>query len=55
MSTESHHYSQNKDKVYGWIKEFQETRNDDVQLKLVKHYEALVRSLSRKFSKGRAR
>lgn len=53
MSTESHHYSQNKDKVYGWIKEFQETRNDDVQLKLVKHYEALVRSLSRKFSKGR--
>lgn len=53
MSTESLPYNQNKDNIYIWIEEYQRTGDEDAQLKLVKHFEALVRSLSRKFSKGR--
>ncbi|GAF11775.1 RNA polymerase sigma factor SigB [Bacillus sp. JCM 19046] len=53
MSTESLPYNQNKDNIYIWIEEYQRTGNEEVQVQLVKHFEALVRSLSRKFSKGR--
>ncbi|ADC49897.1 MULTISPECIES: RNA polymerase sigma factor SigB [Alkalihalophilus] len=53
MSTESLPHKQNKDEVYEWIRLYQETGEEEVQVKLVKHYEALVRSLARKFSKGR--
>jgi RNA polymerase sigma-B factor len=53
MSNESSRHSQNNEEIYEWIKDYQEHDNPDSQLKLVKHYEALVRSLSRKFSKGR--
>ncbi|WP_059105949.1 RNA polymerase sigma factor SigB [Shouchella shacheensis] len=53
MPTEPLPYNQNKDNIYAWISEYQETGDEVVQLKLVRHFEALVRSLSRKFSKGR--
>ncbi len=53
MSTESLPYNQNKDDIYKWIEEYQRTGSEEVQVRLVKHFEALVRSLSRKFSKGR--
>ncbi len=53
VSTESLPYNQNKDEIYHWIEEYQRTGNEEVQIRLVKHFEALVRSLSRKFSKGR--
>ncbi|ALA52014.1 RNA polymerase sigma factor SigB [Shouchella clausii] len=53
MSTESLPYSQNKDDIYLWIEQYQKTGSEEAQIKLVNHFEALVRSLSRKFSKGR--
>ncbi|MBP3953304.1 RNA polymerase sigma factor SigB [Bacillus suaedae] len=53
MSTESLQHSRNNEEVYEWISQYQKNGDSDVQLKIVKHYEALVRSLSRKFSKGR--
>jgi RNA polymerase sigma-B factor len=39
--------------VYEWIGHYQKYNDDESQVKVVKHYEALVRSLTRKFSKGR--
>ncbi len=53
MSMDSLQRNQNNEEIYEWIKLYQETKDEDAQLKLVKHYDALVRSLSRKFSKGR--
>ncbi len=53
MSNESHRHNQNNEEVYEWIQNYQQFDDSDAQLKLVQHYEALVRSLSRKFSKGR--
>ncbi|GAE36905.1 RNA polymerase sigma factor SigB [Halalkalibacter akibai] len=53
MSHESQKHNQNNDEVYIWIHDYQQNEDSTSQLKLVKHYEALVRSLSRKFSKGR--
>ncbi|MCM3761680.1 RNA polymerase sigma factor SigB [Alkalihalobacillus oceani] len=53
MSAESLRHSQNNEQIYEWIKSYQETKDEDAQYYLVKHYEALVRSLARKFSKGR--
>ncbi|MFN7252741.1 MAG: RNA polymerase sigma factor SigB [Anaerobacillus sp.] len=35
------------------IKEFQKTQSEEVQTKLVKKYEALVRTLAKKFSRGK--
>ncbi|GAE26453.1 RNA polymerase sigma factor SigB [Halalkalibacter wakoensis JCM 9140] len=46
-------HNQNNEQVYEWIQHYQQFDDDESQLKLVKHYEALVRSLARKFSKGR--
>ncbi|MCM3714667.1 RNA polymerase sigma factor SigB [Halalkalibacter oceani] len=53
MSAESLQHSQNNEQIYEWIKRYQDTKDEDAQYYLVKHYEALVRSLARKFSKGR--
>ncbi|WP_091661762.1 RNA polymerase sigma factor SigB [Alteribacillus iranensis] len=39
-------------KVYDWIYEFQEDPTEEIQTKLVQHYEPLVQSLARKFSRG---
>lgn len=61
MSTESQPQQTNKSRgrnnkdnthVYEWIEEFQNNRNEEVQTKLVLHYESLVQSLARKFSRG---
>jgi RNA polymerase sigma-B factor len=41
-----------KDEVYDWIKEFQENENEQVKTKLVLHFQALIQSLARRFSKG---
>ncbi|GAK10711.1 LOW QUALITY PROTEIN: RNA polymerase sigma factor SigB [Geomicrobium sp. JCM 19039] len=38
--------------IYEWITEFQQDPNEDVQTKLVLHFESLVQSLARKFSRG---
>ncbi|WP_413376397.1 RNA polymerase sigma factor SigB [Alkalihalobacillus sp. 1P02AB] len=53
MSMDSHPREQNKDKVYQWIKQYQQNGDVHVQTEIVKHYEGLVRSLARKFSKGK--
>ncbi|MCL7749628.1 RNA polymerase sigma factor SigB [Halalkalibacter alkaliphilus] len=53
MSVESNRHNQNNERVYEWIEHYQHHGDEESQLKLVRHYEALVRSLSRKFSKGR--
>ncbi|MFC0472366.1 RNA polymerase sigma factor SigB [Halalkalibacter kiskunsagensis] len=53
MSTDSPRHNQNNEQVYEWIKNYQENADEYSQVKIVKHYEALVRSLARKFSKGR--
>jgi RNA polymerase sigma-B factor len=42
----------NKDEILLLIKEFQETKSDEIQTELVIHYDALVRSLARKFARG---
>lgn len=52
MSKESPQDNQHSKQIYEWIKLYQETKDKDAQLQLVNHYEALVRSLSRKFSRG---
>lgn len=59
MSTESQPKQTRKNKnngtseeVYGWIRQFQEDPTEEIQTKLVQHYEPLVQSLSRKFSRG---
>ncbi|GAF64712.1 RNA polymerase sigma factor SigB [Alkalihalobacillus trypoxylicola] len=53
MSMESRPQEPNKDKVYEWIRKYQQDGDEEVQTDLVKHYEGLVRSLARKFSKGK--
>ncbi len=50
---ESLQHNSKKDKVYEWIDRYQTDGDEEVQVNLVKHYEGLVRSLSRKFSRGR--
>jgi RNA polymerase sigma-B factor len=39
--------------LYDWIRHYQNYQDEETQVKLVKHFEMLVRSLARKFSKGR--
>ncbi|WP_335872378.1 RNA polymerase sigma factor SigB [Bacillus sp. 2205SS5-2] len=43
-----------KDQVQQWIKEFQETGDDEAQTSLVLHYNNLVHSIARKYSKGKS-
>ncbi|SFE78821.1 RNA polymerase, sigma 37 subunit, RpsB/SigB [Alteribacillus iranensis] len=56
MSMKSQHQQTRKNsddgKVYDWIYEFQEDPTEEIQTKLVQHYEPLVQSLARKFSRG---
>lgn len=42
-----------KVEVLQWIKQYQETNDDEAQTKLVLHYERLVQSLARKYSNGK--
>ncbi|WP_088105705.1 RNA polymerase sigma factor SigB [Halalkalibacter urbisdiaboli] len=53
MSTGSLPHNQNKDDVYQWIKYYQENNDEETQIKLVEHFDSLVRALARKFSRGR--
>ncbi|WP_064091075.1 RNA polymerase sigma factor SigB [Rossellomorea aquimaris] len=43
-----------KEKVLQWIKDYQENQDDDAQGQLVLHYQNLVESIARKYSKGRS-
>lgn len=52
MSTKPQQQHKNKDEILRWIKEFQANASEEIQTKLVLHYEPLVQSLARKFSKG---
>ncbi|WP_106589756.1 RNA polymerase sigma factor SigB [Salsuginibacillus halophilus] len=40
------------EEVYRWIEEFQHDQNEEIQTRLVEHFEPLVHSLSRKFARG---
>jgi RNA polymerase sigma-B factor len=42
-----------KEEVLQWIKDYQETNDDEAQTKLVLHYERLVQSIARKYSNGK--
>lgn len=53
VSEKSHQHNQNKNEVYEWIRLFQKQNDEEAQLQLVNHYDNLVRSLARRFSKGR--
>lgn len=52
MSTESQHQHTNGKEVYELICQFQESHDEEIQLYLVKKYEGLVISLTKKFSRG---
>ncbi|WP_100330100.1 RNA polymerase sigma factor SigB [Bacillus xiapuensis] len=43
-----------KKQVVAWIKAFQASHDEDAQEKLVKHYQGLVESIARKYSKGKS-
>ncbi|RSL29416.1 RNA polymerase sigma factor SigB [Salibacterium salarium] len=59
MPMESQHQQTHKNNqdtkneyVYEWIAQFQENPTEEIQTKLVQHYDQLVHSLARKFSRG---
>ncbi|WP_342514274.1 RNA polymerase sigma factor SigB [Sporosarcina sp. FSL K6-1522] len=43
-----------KEHVLQWIKQYQETNDEEAQTNLVMHYERLVQSIARKYSSGKA-
>lgn len=43
-----------KEQVLLWIKDYQETEDQEAQTNLVLHYERLVQSIARKYSNGKA-
>ncbi len=45
--------TETKEKVLEWIKQYQETNDDEAQTNLVLHYERLVQSIARKYSNGK--
>ena len=54
MSKEqSPHESGTKEQVLLWIKQYQETNDEEAQTNLVLHYERLVQSIARKYSNGK--
>jgi len=53
MSKQSPLKSGTKEEVLKWIKQYQETNDEEAQTNLVLHYERLVHSLARKYSKGK--
>jgi RNA polymerase sigma-B factor len=50
---QSHHESGTKEQVLLWIKQYQETNDEEAQTNLVLHYERLVQSIARKYSNGK--
>lgn len=53
MSKQSRRNSNTKEEVLQWIKDYQETGDEEAQTNLVLNYELLVHSLARKYSHGR--
>jgi len=53
MSKQSPLKSSTKEEVLQWIKQYQETQDEEAQTNLVLNYERLVHSLARKYSKGK--
>ncbi|MDW0110171.1 RNA polymerase sigma factor SigB [Sporosarcina aquimarina] len=43
-----------QEQVLEWIRRYQETEDDEAQTHLVMHYERLVQSIARKYSKGKS-
>lgn len=41
-----------QEQVLEWIRRYQENEDDEAQTHLVMHYERLVQSIARKYSKG---
>jgi RNA polymerase sigma-B factor len=54
MSKQSPPNSGTKEQVLLWIKQYQETGDDEAQTNLVLHYERLVQSIARKYSNGKS-
>lgn len=53
MSEQSPADSKTKEAVLLWIKQYQETKDEEAQTNLVMNYERLVHSIARKYSKGK--
>ena len=53
MSKQSPSKSGTIEQVLYWIKEYQETNDDEALTNLVVHYERLVQSIARKYSNGK--
>ena len=53
MSKQSPPKSGTKEEVLKWIKQYQETNDEEAQTNLVLNYERLVQSLARKYSNGK--
>lgn len=53
MSKQSPPDTTTQEKVFEWIRECQETNDEEAQTNLVVHYERLVQSLARKYSNGK--
>ncbi|WP_432361650.1 RNA polymerase sigma factor SigB [Sporosarcina sp. UB5] len=47
------HKPDTKEQVLEWIRQYQETNDDEAQTNLVLHYERLVHSIARKYSNGK--
>jgi RNA polymerase sigma-B factor len=52
MTSHSQQHLYDKNEVYRWIEEYQQRPTEEVKTKLVLHYEDLVNSLARRFSRG---
>lgn len=53
MSEQSPPKPSTKEEVLQWIKQYQETQDEEAQSKIVLNYERLVQSLARKYSNGK--
>ena len=53
MSEQSPPKSSTKEEVLLWIKQYQETKDEEAQTNLVLNYERLVHSIARKYSNGK--
>ena len=53
MSEQSPPKSNTKEEVLLWIKQYQETKDEEAQTNLVLNYERLVQSIARKYSNGK--
>lgn len=52
MTTHSQPHLQGNKEVYQWIDEYQQNPTEEVKTKLVQHYQNLVYSIARRFSRG---